>query len=186
MPACLPAERLFDCIEALRICDRGWPNRRIHALKAKALLSGSDCGRRFGSRFHHQLPETQPLSVGFFSARNASVGAVSGMVLVSASPPNGPAPTHFRPLCLSFFSSGLVSVLGPTFNIGAGLHAVGCRWQLLAQSGTRVEETQAIAQDDRRSRCVPAASSADGMPRYTRYLRTIGASVPMSHRLGAT
>ena len=28
---------------------RGWPNRRIHAPKAEALLSGSDYGRGFGS-----------------------------------------------------------------------------------------------------------------------------------------
>jgi hypothetical protein len=35
-----------------------WPNRRIHALQAKALLSGSDCGRGFGSVFrHHEFTE---------------------------------------------------------------------------------------------------------------------------------
>jgi type I restriction-modification system DNA methylase subunit len=33
----------------------GQPNHRIHALKAKAIRSGSDCGRRFGSVFRHHL-----------------------------------------------------------------------------------------------------------------------------------
>jgi len=32
------------------------PNRRIHALKAKALLSGSGMERGFGSVFRHHLP----------------------------------------------------------------------------------------------------------------------------------
>lgn len=32
-----------------------WLNRRIHGLKAKALLSGSDYGRGFGSVFHQEL-----------------------------------------------------------------------------------------------------------------------------------
>jgi hypothetical protein len=30
------------------------PNRRIHALKTHAVLSGSESGRGFGSVFHHQ------------------------------------------------------------------------------------------------------------------------------------
>ena len=42
------------------------PNRRIRALKTRALLSGSESGRGFGSVFHHHLPKTQPLSVGIF------------------------------------------------------------------------------------------------------------------------
>ena len=33
---------------------RIWPNRRIHALKAKAFLSGSENGRGFGSLIRHQ------------------------------------------------------------------------------------------------------------------------------------
>jgi len=46
------------------------PNRRIHALKAKALLSGSGMERGFGSVFRHQY-KGQPLSVGLFSVRPA-------------------------------------------------------------------------------------------------------------------
>lgn len=42
------------------------PNRRIHALKAKALLSGSGMERGFGSVFRHQYPKSQPSSVGIF------------------------------------------------------------------------------------------------------------------------
>ena len=42
------------------------PNHRIHALKAKALLSGSGMERGFGSAFHHQHQKSQPLSVGIF------------------------------------------------------------------------------------------------------------------------
>ena len=39
---------------------------------------------------HHQYLKTQPLSVGFFSARSASVGAVSGGSLFSAVPLTAP------------------------------------------------------------------------------------------------
>jgi len=35
------------------VCWVRWPNRRIHALKAKVLLSGSERGRGFGSVFRH-------------------------------------------------------------------------------------------------------------------------------------
>ena len=56
----------MDCLSQAE-CDalahgprRGWPNRRIHAPKAEALLSGSDYGRGFGSVFHlkGQMAET--------------------------------------------------------------------------------------------------------------------------------
>lgn len=50
----------MDCLSQAE-CDalahgprRGWPNRRILARKAKALLSGSDYVRGFGSVFHHR------------------------------------------------------------------------------------------------------------------------------------
>ncbi|UZG49468.1 hypothetical protein [Caldimonas thermodepolymerans] len=35
------------------------PNRRIHALKAKALLSGSGMERGFGSVFRHQTRQAR-------------------------------------------------------------------------------------------------------------------------------
>ncbi|WP_324567848.1 hypothetical protein, partial [Ottowia sp.] len=61
-------EDRMDCLSQAE-CDalalglrRGWPNRRIRALKAKALLSGSDYGRGFGSVFHHHNVKSQPLS----------------------------------------------------------------------------------------------------------------------------
>jgi len=83
---------------------------------------------------------------------------------------------------LSFISAGLVSVLGPTFNIGAGLHAVGCRWQLLAQSGTRVEETQEIAQGDRRPHrrlgC-PRVPAQDETERPGEAMRTVKEVMPI-------
>lgn len=37
-----------------------------HALKAKALLSDSDCGRRFGSVLRQHISKSQPFLVGFF------------------------------------------------------------------------------------------------------------------------
>ena len=81
---------------------RSWRNHRIHVLKAKALLFSSDCGRGFGSMFHHQNSKNQPFSVGFFSRIPASAGADSGHGLASAIPPNpafSPPPT---PLCSPF------------------------------------------------------------------------------------
>src|SRR5690606_7605832 len=60
---------LAGCVMPLHV----WPNLLIHALKAKALLSGSANGRGFGSVSHHQVIESQPLSAGIFFARSASV-----------------------------------------------------------------------------------------------------------------
>ena len=77
-----------------------WTNVRIHALKIKTLLSCSGCGRGFGSVFHHQYLKSQPLSVGIFFARNASVGAVSGLGLLSTALPKSSVSAHFPP----FFS----------------------------------------------------------------------------------
>ncbi len=42
------------------------PNRRIHALKAKALLSGSGMERGFGSVFHHQYLKANRARLAFF------------------------------------------------------------------------------------------------------------------------
>lgn len=49
---------------------RGWPNRRIHALKAKALLSGSESGRGFGSVFHHHTQGLGQSPGPFFRLRS--------------------------------------------------------------------------------------------------------------------
>ena len=47
------------------------PNCRIHALKANALLSGSEGGRGFGSVFHHQYlaPNCSQLGVSISTSR---------------------------------------------------------------------------------------------------------------------
>ena len=66
-----------------------WPNHRIHALKAKALPSGSDCGRGFSSVFHHQnlTPNPSRLGVSISASRkprgvraySACAGGVHGL-----------------------------------------------------------------------------------------------------------
>lgn len=48
------------------VCWVRWPNRRIHALKAKVLLSGSERGRGFGSVFRHQYLNPNLSRLGFF------------------------------------------------------------------------------------------------------------------------
>ena len=65
---------------------RGRPNRRIDALKAGALLSGSDYGRGFGSVFHHQFQKPELVSGFFTSARRASAGGPSRICLASGTP----------------------------------------------------------------------------------------------------
>src|SRR5690606_13047505 len=61
---------LACCVMPLHV----WPNLLIHALKAKALLSGSANVRGFGSVSHHQVSKNQPVSVGFFLPALASIG----------------------------------------------------------------------------------------------------------------
>jgi len=52
-----------------------WTSRRIHALKANALLSGSANGRGFGSVFHLQSREPKLVS-GVCSVRQFWLGKV--------------------------------------------------------------------------------------------------------------
>lgn len=105
----------MDCLSQAE-CDalahglrRGWPNRRIHAPKAKALLSGSDYGRGFGSVFHHHNLKSQPLSGWDFFARSPSVGAVLRLGLLSKPLRKPPFQTRIRAF-FSLFSAALLSI----------------------------------------------------------------------------
>jgi hypothetical protein len=73
------------------------PDDRIHTLKAKALLSGSDCGRGFGSVFRHQSPKPEPVSGFFVPARNASAGGVWRKALRRAGIASPAEIARFRP-----------------------------------------------------------------------------------------
>ena len=64
------------------------PNCRIHALKANALLSGSEGGRGFGSVFHHHIQKPELVSGFFTSGRSASSGGLSRICLTSGTPPD--------------------------------------------------------------------------------------------------
>ena len=67
-------------------------------LKNSAFLKSLMHGRGFSSVFRHQYLKTQPLSVGFFSARSASVGAVPGVGIFSATPLMVPVSGSFGPV----------------------------------------------------------------------------------------
>lgn len=63
---------------------------------------GASRGCGFGSGLHHHYPKTQPFSVGFFFARNPSVGAVPGLCLASGTLKNPPFPARRGPLSSTF------------------------------------------------------------------------------------
>lgn len=71
---------------------------QVGTYNGAAFVSGSDDGRGFGSAFHHHYLKTQPLSVGFFSARFPSVGAVPGAGLFSGTPLAVPISGPFSPV----------------------------------------------------------------------------------------
>src|SRR6218665_3764135 len=65
------------------------------------LQTGGKClksGFRFNSVFHHHNLKSQPLSVGIFFARNASVGAVSRLGLLSTPLPKSPFRARIPPV----------------------------------------------------------------------------------------
>ena len=73
-----------------------------------------------------------PTLIGWdFFARIASVGAASGLGLVSASPLNPEFSILSTPLCSPFSLVVTSIVLEATSVAGAGLEAVGCGCQLL-------------------------------------------------------
>ena len=122
---------------------RGWPNRRIHAPKAEALLSGSDYGRGFGSVFHHQFQKPELVSGFFTSARRASAGGTSRIRLASVTLP---IPAFFcpsRPLCSPFLSVCLASVREVTSGNHAGFGVVGCGWKLVTLRDRRIKSSVA-------------------------------------------
>src|SRR6218665_2521404 len=97
------------------------------------LQTGGKClksGFRFNSVFHHHLPKSQPLSVGIFFARNASVGAVSRLGLLSTPLQKSSFRARIPPF-FSLFSAALLSIQGPKSCIGAGLRAIGLHLRLL-------------------------------------------------------
>ena len=88
---------------------RFWPNHRIHVLKAKALLFSSDCGRGFGSMFHHQNSNPNHSRLGFFIACLRQLPRVLagsfGILRTSPSPPLGRFGARFS-LYWPFLSAG--------------------------------------------------------------------------------
>jgi len=111
----------MDCLsqaecDALALGPRcGWPNRRIHAPKAEALLSGSDFGRGFGSVFHHQNSNPNHSRLGFFIAYSRQLPRVLagsfGVLRTSPSPPLARFGAQFS-LYRPFLSAGGTSCFG--------------------------------------------------------------------------
>ena len=76
------------------------PNRRIHALKAKALLSGSGMERGFGSVFRHQHPRANRNGWPFFLPATPVLARFPGGALRTRTPPE----RRSRPDRASLFS----------------------------------------------------------------------------------
>ena len=60
-----------------------------------SVLAAISEGQRFDSAHLHHNLKSQPLSVGIFFARSASVGAVSGQCLARGTPTTSPVPALF-------------------------------------------------------------------------------------------
>jgi hypothetical protein len=78
------------------------------------------------SAVHHHNLKSQPLSVGIFFARSASVGAVPGHCLARGTPTTAPVPALFQPLSslFSLFASRALSTPYPVFMRVCGVRVV--------------------------------------------------------------
>jgi len=100
-------------------------SHRIHALKAKALLSGSGMERGFGSVFRHQYPKANPYRLAFFLACSPRVGACSRRDLADAAFALGP-PSPLSASLFSVFRSVSVEDSGDQYVLHQGLSGAGC------------------------------------------------------------
>ena len=94
-------------IKPKNLLDRPWPQGApagfsIEFAMVRSSAQRFDCVLSIvvwcGVPSHHQYLKTQPLSVGFFSARRASIGAVAGLGLFSGTPLPTPVSGPFGPV----------------------------------------------------------------------------------------